>query len=421
MKKLLFLFFCSALLALTACGDDKTSSNEDETIELSFALWGNDDHIAVYEDLLDEYYKEHPNVKVTFETTPFADYQQKMTVLAAGQELADIGWAAERMVPQFINNGILKDLSSLKDTEAFDYDDIIPGTLTQYEADGNLYGIPFSTPPHIVFYNKTLFEDKGLETPTELAEKGEWNWGKFEEVAKQIAEDEGVYGANLFREWNYWQNLLAHTWSYGGDLFNEEVTEFTWDSDAGVETLSMLERMMFEDESHPKAGDQVAFEAGNVGMFFDVYSYTSTAREIEDFEWDIAPVPAGPEGSFPLMGQAGYVMFEGTEHPEEAKDLIEFFASKEGMTATSTYFAPPRNSVLNSDEFIEQAGNPSRESMELAILNPSDNARVMPIHQEWQNIDNEILYGLDQLFGQTADPKSILEEMRTRMEEHLSK
>lgn len=59
----------------------------------------------------------------------------------------------------------------------------------------------------------------------------------------------------------------------------------------------MLDRMMFEDRSHPRAGDQVAFEAGNVGMFFDVYSYVSTARGIDAFEWDIAPVPLGSAGA----------------------------------------------------------------------------------------------------------------------------
>ncbi|UFT98687.1 sugar ABC transporter substrate-binding protein [Radiobacillus kanasensis] len=421
MKKFV-LFLIIGLLALSACSSNETAdSEENEKVEISFSMWGNDDHIAMYEKLLEEeFYPSHPNIKVNIETTPFADYQQNITVLAAGKELADIGWAAERMVPQFIDNGILKDLSALKEDSDFAFEDIIPGTLSQYEADGDLYGIPFSTPPHIVFYNKELFEKHGLETPVELEKKGEWTWETFEEAAKVIAQDEGVYGANMFREWNYWQNLLPHTWSYGGGMFSEDMKEFAWNSEAGEKTFGMLERMMFEDESHPKAGDQVAFEAGNVGMFFDVYSYISTARSIEDFTWDIAPIPSGPEGKFPLMGQAGYVMFEGTEHPEEAMEVIKFFASKEGMTTTSTFFAPPRNSVLQSDEFINQEGNPSRESMELAILNPTENARVLPIHKEWNEIDKEVLLGLDQLFGQTATPSELLDGMKERIDKHLS-
>lgn len=427
MKRLLFVFLVGILFALSACGDSEdgstageNDSNQKDPIEISFAMWGNDDHIAMYEELLEEFYVEHPHITVNIETTPFADYQQNITVLAAGKELADIGWAAERMVPQFMDNGILKDLSDLKDSEDFAFDDIIPGTLSQYEDNGNLYGIPFSTPPHIIFYNSDLFKAHGLETPIELEKKGEWTWEAFEEAAQVIAQEEGVYGANMFRDWDYWQNLLAHTWSFGGDIFNENIDEFTWNSEAGISTFNMLDRMMFKDGSHPRAGDQVAFEAGNVGMFFDVYSYISTARDISGFEWDIAPVPSGPEGNFPIMGQAGYVMFEDTEYPEESLELIKFLASETGMKTTSTFFAPPRYSVLNSDEFIEQSGNPSRESMEIAILNPSENARVLPIHSKWQNIDNEVLFGLDQLFGQTEEPKQILDAMKDRIDTHLS-
>ena len=33
---------------------------------------------------------------------------------------------------------------------------------------------------------------------------------------------------------------------------------FTWNSQEGVDTLKMLDRMMFADKSHPKAGNRLA-------------------------------------------------------------------------------------------------------------------------------------------------------------------
>lgn len=215
------------LLIVAGCSSSGGSVTNDgeEQIELTFSTWGNENHIAVYEELLEAYYVDHPNVNVTIQTTPFPDYQQNMTVLAAGQELPDIGWAAERMVPQFIENNILADIGVLRQDESFNFDDILPGTITQYEVDDALYGVPFSSPPHIIYYNKTLFEEKGLDTPQELESRGDWTWEAFEEAAAVIAEDEGVYGANFFRAWETWENLLAHTRAEGGDLFNEETTE----------------------------------------------------------------------------------------------------------------------------------------------------------------------------------------------------
>ncbi len=166
------------LLIVAGCSSSGGSVTNDgeEQIELTFSTWGNENHIAVYEELLEAYYVDHPNVNVTIQTTPFPDYQQNMTVLAAGQELPDIGWAAERMVPQFIENNILADIGVLRQDESFNFDDILPGTITQYEVDDALYGVPFSSPPHIIYYNKTLFEEKGLDTPQELESRGDWTW-----------------------------------------------------------------------------------------------------------------------------------------------------------------------------------------------------------------------------------------------------
>ena len=107
-----------------------------------------------------------------------------MSVLAAGQE-RDIAWVSERMVPQFMANDILADVTDIVQDEAFDIDDIIPSTLELFRQDDKLYGLPFSTPPSVVFYNEDLFKQAGLSTPNELAEKGEWTWEKFEEAAKR--------------------------------------------------------------------------------------------------------------------------------------------------------------------------------------------------------------------------------------------
>ncbi|MFD2878549.1 extracellular solute-binding protein [Paenibacillus rhizoplanae] len=152
--------------------------------------------------------------------------------------------------------------------------------------------------------------------------KEKWTWKTFEESAKAIAVKDAqgrVYGANFFRDWKTWAILSSYAWSYGSGPFNEDLTAFTWNDQYGVETMELLERMMYEDESHPKAGEQISFDAGNLGMFFDNYSYVSKARDITGFEWSIAPMPSGSAGSVPMLGQAGYTLFKDSKHPEEAK------------------------------------------------------------------------------------------------------
>jgi|SRR5690625_166055 len=423
MVLLLFLFI------LGACGDNdkgdngSESANEtDKEVELQFTTWGGDQHIEMYEVLLEEFYKEYPNIKVNIESIPHADYQQKLSVLAAGNELPDVGWVAERMVPQFVDNDILIDITDITERDGFDFDDFIPSTLELWEHDGKLLGFPFSTPPMIMYYNKTMFDDAELETPIELAKKGEWTWEQFEESAKALSGGEGserTFGARLFDEWTNFATIPSHTMSYGGDMFNDDMTSFEWNSEQGVESLNMLERMMFEDGSHVPPGESINFESGKVGMFTFMYSYIANLRDITDFEWDIAPLPKGPEGRYPLLGQAGISIFENSDHPEEAKLLLEFLASKTGIQAQSQFFVPPRKSVLESDEFVEVENNPPRESIEIALIDEMNNGFTYPLHEDWTKIENEIVNGFDKLFSQIESNEDILEEMKQKINEIL--
>ncbi|MDQ0340558.1 multiple sugar transport system substrate-binding protein [Caldalkalibacillus uzonensis] len=431
MKKTTIAFLSLLLiLAVSACSsdtgssDDSNQSNNTETVELTFSVWGNEHHVAMYEELLEEFYEDHPHIKVNIESYPHADYQQKMSVLAAGQELPDVGWVAERMVPQFVENGILRDVTEITEDPEFDFEDFYPSTLELWQHDGKLLGFPFSTPPMIMYFNKTIFDEAGVKTPNEHAEEGTWTWEQFEETAKAISSGEGanrIYGANLWIDWTNFATVLSHTWSAGGEIFNEDMTEFKWNSPEGIETFKMLQRMMFEDKSHVPPGENIPFETGRVGMFTFMYSYIANVRGIDDFEWDIAPLPSGPEGTAPLLGQAGLVAFEGSEHPEAAMELLKFLASKKGIQAQSQFFVPPRQSVLESDEFVNVPNNPPRESIERALLNEMDNGRIYPLHKDWTQIESIIVSGFDELFSQSATPEEILQKMENEINPILQK
>jgi multiple sugar transport system substrate-binding protein len=432
MKKMLIGLLVLVMTAFSAgCGSSgKTegsgseSGDSNKPVELKFLTWGNQAHLDVYKTLIDKFKQTHPNINVSIDSVPFTEYQQKISVLAAGRELPDVAWVAERMVPQFMANGILEDVSDVKNDTSFQMDDFIPSTLDLFRKDGKLYGLPFSTPPSVMFYNKDLFDKAGLPSPNELAKQGKWTWEEFVKAAKAISSGTGankVYGANFFRDWKTWILLSSYSWSNGSGPFDKEMTKFTWNDKYGVETLKMLQQMMFTDQSHPKAGEQVSFEAGKIGMFFDVYSYVSKARTIKDFKWSIAPMPSGSQGSVPMLGQAGYVVFKESKHPKEAKELLKFLASQEGIQATSTFFVPPRKTVLNSDAFLKQPGNPDPETIKQAVIDEMPKARFQPGHVQWQKIDTEILNGFDMLFGQAARPEQILKYMEEKVNALLKK
>lgn len=208
MKKAgLILVFIFMMMASIACASSNSNSEsgsasgENGEVELKFMMWGNQAHMDVYNKLIDDFTKENPGIKVTMESVPFAEYQQKISVLAAGGSLPDLAWVSERMVPQFKSNHILADVSEFKEDAQFKLDDYIPSTLDLFRDGDQLLGLPFSTPPVVMFYNKTLFDQAGLTDPNRLATQGKWTWEQFEESAKAITSKDAtnrIYGANFF-------------------------------------------------------------------------------------------------------------------------------------------------------------------------------------------------------------------------------
>ena len=69
------------LLVLTACtkegeesskenGGNKDKENK-EDVQLTFSIWGNDQHAEMYENLLKDFHDENPNIKVKIDLIPF--------------------------------------------------------------------------------------------------------------------------------------------------------------------------------------------------------------------------------------------------------------------------------------------------------------------------------------------------------------
>jgi multiple sugar transport system substrate-binding protein len=416
------------LTFIVGCGDKQTgdvseaktteASKETKKVHLQLSIWGNDAQKSMYEELLAKYTEENPNVSVEVLTIPFSEYQQKISILKAGGATPDVLWLADVMIAQFLNTDQLTDISELQNDAGYDFDDINKNLLSPVTKDGKYYGIPFSTPPSLLYYNKTLFEKNGMPTPTELYEEGNWNFETFLSSAKAVSDkDAGTYGVIMNKgNWKKWYYSVADfIWGFGGDVFSEDGTEFIMNSEAGRKGVQMFYDMIFTDEVHPKPGDQTTFESGKIGMYSDTLSYIKTAANISDFEWDIVPMPAGPESTNVRTGFAAYVMFDDPDQSDaykaEKMKLFKYLTSKEVMSVTAEFFVPPRESVISSDEFIKLYPENIRESFKTTILDPLDNARVPVTPENYTKIDSEIIRSFDMIYTKSLTVDEALDQM----------
>ncbi len=126
--------------------------------------WG-----AIVEQINTEFKAAHPGLEIVTESYPDQPYQQKIKIYATAKQLPDIFkfWSFTSLLKPLIDGGFVAPL----DRAEFDGMGYLPGALDTNTYGGKLYGIPVSADFWVIYYNKKLFKDAGIDrVPTTLDE-----------------------------------------------------------------------------------------------------------------------------------------------------------------------------------------------------------------------------------------------------------
>jgi multiple sugar transport system substrate-binding protein len=382
--------------------------------ELRVTIWtGSEAHLKMLNGIADGFKANHPSVSVKFETVPVADYTQKLTFQVAGGNPPDVAWMMEDAAPAFENAGLLMDIGPmLKATEGYDLADFSPSAMTLWQNGETVYGVPFSTSPFLIYFNKDMFDKAGLEDPLALAAKGEWNMQKFQEVAKKLTEaNPGKWGFE-FKDGEGYASRMTHAFlppvrAYGGELWSDG--QCGLDKPEAVAAVKQLHDMVFKDKSIVPPGEQGDYFSGNSAMTVNQISRASKMPEA-GFKWGIAPLPSGPAGEAPVVGQAGLVVFDAGKHKDLAAELVAYMTNKENVATMAQFFPPARKSVLESDAFINSNKLIPADQMK-NVAAAIQKGRVHPAHEKMPQIQAAMAPRVDALWKPDADVEQALKNV----------
>ena len=389
---------------------------EQKPVNLTITQWSSDPtQLALFNSMAQDYKKDHPNVSVTFQPITFADYVSKLTVQLAGSNPPDAGWIVDSTAPVFIAAGVMVDLRpTLEKYANYDLADFASGPMKLWEKGNAIYGVPFSTSPYLIYYNRDLFQKAGIDTPDKLLQQGKWTWDALRAASKAIkaatpstvygfeSYGGGIYGARL---WNTMGPLMK---AFGGQAWNDAGTQCTINSPEAVAAFQFIHDMTFKDGSAVPPGEIVDFFSGNAGMILSQLSSSANLKNAT-FKWDIAPLPSGPAGYKPVSGQAAFVVFNASKNVAVAADFIAFLTNKINVAKLATYYPPARKSVMNMKEFLSSNPLISPESMKLAVANSIETGTVEVVHPEYLKIDIAAHGEIDKIWKPGADIKAALD------------
>ena len=428
MKKKLILILslvCFMSSLLFANGSSESSSaaeaQENKVVSMKISTWtSNKDQLALLSSFVDEFAdKKGLEIDCEFETITFGEYTTKLSMELQGNNAPDAFWMLETTAPTFVSSNLLADLSD--SLVEYDFDDFSTSAMSLWQRDNKVYGIPFSTSPFFIIYNKALFEAAGLDSPEVMKANGEWTWENFRKVSKVITDKTGVFAYQTPDGGGYDSRIL-HTLvpimrSYGADAWTSD-NEILINSDESVEAVSLFHSMIFEDSSVVPPGNQSDFFAGDAAMTMAQVSRISKL-DGADFNWSIITIPEGPNGKMPVIGQAALCANANSKNGELAAELVAYMTNKACVERIAGIWPPIRQSVLNSDTFLNSNSKIEPEQMKETIAASIINGKVLPSHKLYPQIEVESKMVWDKLWKAYANVESVLDEVAAVYQKYI--
>ena len=326
-------------LVLAACGSDEGGGNEDildETVDptsLSAELtwWDTSDPAnegPAFEKLIEQFNETYPNVKIDYQSVPFADAQNKFKTAAdADSGAPDILRAEVAWVPEFASLGYLYALDGTPLLEG----NFLETPLSSNVYDGKTYGVPQVTDTLGLMYNKKLFEEAGIEAPPTT-------WDEVADAAQALkskAKVDGIY----VNSGGYF--LLPFMYGEGGDLVDVDGQTITVNSPENVTGITTAQDLVKSGAAvKPDANDSYGtmmtlFKEGKVGMIINGPWEVANIESDPNFggfeNLGIAPVPGGSARPGAPVGGHNYVIYSGMdeEKADAAIAFVQFMSSPE--------------------------------------------------------------------------------------------
>ena len=393
-----------------------------EAVTVAFlAQGGSETALNRYLPLIESFQEANTDITVEpiWEPGGAIEVQTKLLTLIAAGEPLDIYWAHSYTNAGQAKRSIQMDLNEMvANDDSIGEEDFLAAAWKDFRIDGKQIGFPRETTSTIIIYNKQLFEEQGVPLPTD-----DWTWADFESAATALTFGEGpdkVYGVADF---NLNRNTWCKLWQKGGDVLNEDRSQYTMNEAINVEQVQLIADWHHQAGVHipgvEKGGFTTAdlFTTGRIGMFpqFSVFTGILPA----EFEWDIAHLPVDPDDSRTTrVASAGHSMYSGSSNPEAAWKFITHLESEDAFRHyVTTGLSLPSLKVV-AESFIDPEKPPAHAQI---MLDAFDYGRPEPVAGDWIGVHREIQPALDSIYGiEQADVQTTLDAIADRVNELIA-
>jgi multiple sugar transport system substrate-binding protein len=362
------------------------ASSSSRDIVLDFWAMGREGEVV--KELLPEFERTHPGVRVKVQQIPWSAAHEKLLTAFVGDATPDVAQLGNTWIAEFAVLGALEALEPAVAGSAIIHgDDYFAGIWDTNSFDGRLYGVPWYVDTRLLFYRRDLLAEAGFAAPPST-------WPQWLEMLAALKERAGPDRYAILLPLNEFEPLLALALQQDEPLLRDGDRWGNFRGQGFRRALTLYLEMFQKNLAPPATNNQIANIWNEFGRGYFSF-YITGPWNIGEFKrrlpaeqqeiWMTAPLPgpAGPGAS--IAGGASLVVFNASPHKQAAWQFIEYLSRPDVQRRfhALTGNLPPRRSTW-SDERL--AGDIHAR----AFRDQLERVRPAPKVPEWERIATEM-------------------------------
>ena len=314
----------AALLAvvLSAC----TAAPDDSG---AIRLWAMGREGEVVAQLVQEFEREHPGLRVRVQQIPWTAAHEKLLTAFVGEATPDIAMLGNTWVPEFVALDALEPLDAyVTRSPSLAHADFFEGSWSTNVVDGRVYGVPWYVDTRVLFYRTDLLKAAGYDSvPT--------TWAEWRASMVRIKARMGPGQYPILVPTSEWPPPVILGLQTGAPLLRDD-GHYGDFSDPRFRQAFDFYIGLFRDGLAPRvSGTEVSnlyqeFERGNIAMYisgpWQIGEFSRRLPASAQGTWMTAPLP-GPDGPGVSMASgASLSIFRGSKRKDDAWKLAEYLS-----------------------------------------------------------------------------------------------
>ncbi len=242
------------------------AAQAEEVEQIHFYAWTDPSNMEPLVNAFNEDYAG--KYELVYEKMSNADTMTINTTLSSGEDIDIMSQASAGDLRDRVDDGVYMGLKQFFEKDGLDYAEMMGESVEEtMNIDGDYYAVPYNNNINMVFFNKKMFDEAGLEYP-----KSGWTWEEFRETAMALTTGEGankVYGAMIDVAGtgggggdNYW-DLIARQKLGAFVYYNDDFTATQFEAPEFKESLDYFYNLAMVDKCIVPYDEYMALQYSN--------------------------------------------------------------------------------------------------------------------------------------------------------------